>query len=297
MSTHGTWAPGPQEITDITIGSANPIKGQYIENYAVATEGQSYDSAAGMPVDRGFVTRTITFDQYDYGECSTLEGYMTSRALQSVVTEHVDADTSTVTDATVRIMPIVGVVPDSCHLYIKAYNATSPNKWNDLATGFTSLGIVMSEPTFTFEFPFDGTDGCGRPYFGGAVRVTAEFELAGIRGATTDIYDALDTLGFGANVDVAIKLPNDNFLGLQNMYAYFYFGPESASGPRTVSLKVIGTDDKWSDIMVFTNGAASAAVSTWGTAGSYDPGDYFGGCNVELVAADYSEGAMIDWAT
>lgn len=292
----GTWAPGPQELTSIVVGGQT-INGQFIENFSVSTEGQSYDSAAGMPVDRGFVTRSITFDAYDYSKVSAVNTLMTNRSLNTITENYVDGDASVITSqAIVRVMPIVSVVPDACQVYINTYSSNDSTKWNSVSSGFTDLGIAMSEPTFTFEFPFDGTDGCGRPYFGGSVRVTAEFELAGIRGATTDIRASLESLGFGANVDVAVKLPSDNYMCLQNMYAYFYFGPESSSGPRTVSLKLVGTAATWASLLGFTGEAADATMDGWGTeTQGYDPGNYFGGMNVEIVATDYSESALIAW--
>jgi len=292
----GTWAPGPQELTSIVVGGQT-INGQFIENFSVSTEGQSYDSAAGMPVDRGFVTRTITFDTYDYDKVSAVNTLMANRSLNTITENYVDGDDSIMTsNAVVRVMPIVSVVPDACQVYINAYDATSATKWNSVASNFTDLGIAMSEPAFTFEFPFDGTDGCGRPYFGGSVRVTAEFELAGVRGAPTDIRAALEGIGFGANVDVAVKLPSDNYMCLQNMYAYFYFGPESSSGPRTISLKLVGTAASWADLLLFTEEDAAATADGWGTTTQgFDPGNYFGGMNVEIVATDYSESAMIAW--
>jgi len=292
----GTWAPGPQELTSIVVGGQT-ISGQLIENFSVSTEGQSYDSAAGIPVDRGFVTRTITFDTYDYEKVSAVNALMSARSLNTITENYVDGDASVMTsNAIVRVMPIVSVVPDACQVYINAYDATDATKWNSVASNFTDLGVAMSEPSFSFEFPFDGTDGCGRPYFGGSVRVTAEFELAGIRGASTDVRAALESIGFGANVDVAVKLPSGKYMCMQNMYAYFYFGPESSNGPRTISLKLVGTAASWSALLGFTEEGAAATRDGWGTTTQgHDPGNYFGGMNVEIVATDYSESAMIAW--
>lgn len=287
------WAPGPQQLASVSVGG-NSINADLIENYSSQTEGTSYDSAKGIPVERGFSTRTTTFDCLDYSQVSALETLMKNRTLSTEVHTYLDGATKTITsESIVRVTPLVNLVPDACTFYFETKDASQD--WVDIAGTFTAAGVTMSDPTFDFSFPFDGVDGCGRPYFGGSVRADINFQLSGIRGATTDIY-ALFT--FGENVDAAFAMPNGNFLAFKDMYVYVYYGPEDSTGVRTVDVHLRGIAADWSDMIFYTDGAAvSADADAWGTTtNSVDPGDTFAGCNVELVGTDYTEGGLITWA-
>jgi len=283
------WAPGPQQVSSITVGAGSAIDGSLIENYSSTTEGVSYDAAKGISVDRGFVTNTITFDCLDYSAVGAIETLMTSRALNNVDVTFLDSvDKDQTASAVARITPVVSVVPDTCEFLF----ATASGSFDDIAGNFTSGGVVMSEPSFDFDFPFDGQDGCGRPYFGGVCRANITFELSGIRGASTDVYAALGT--FGANVDVAFKMPNGKYLGFKDMYMYFYYGDEDANGVRTVKVDVRGTATAWSSMIFFTDGASLTSTDdAWGTPGTEDPGDRFVGGNVELVGTAFTETSLI----
>lgn len=287
------WAPGPQQLKTVSVGG-NSINADLIENYSSDTEGSSYDSAKGITVERGFVTRTTTFDCLDYSQVAALETLMKNRTLTTEVHTYADDATKTITsESIVRVTPLVNRVPDACNFYFEAKDAAQ--NWDNITGTFTAAGVTMSEPTFDFSFPSDGVDGCGRPYFGDLVRADINFQLSGIRGATTDVY-ALFT--FGQNVDAAFAMPNGNFLAFKDMYVYVYYGPEDATGVRTVDVHLRGVAPDWSDMIFYTDGAQLTPLAdAWGTTtNSVDPGDTFAGANVELVGTDYAETSLITWA-
>lgn len=295
-----TWDPGPQQLTQVVIddGAATTINASLIEDWSLETEKDAYDAAAGFSFDRGFTTKTGGFNCMDYAAVAALEGMMTDRDVVTITSTYADSTTQAVSNATIQVSPLVNLVPDVCNVYIAAQGTSL----NSLTGSWTDLGLSMSEPTFTFEYPFDGTDGCGRPYFGGLCRGTVELELPGIRGATTDIYSAAYAFE-GVNVDIALTMPNGKFLVFKNMYAFVNYGAEDASGVRTVHLRLTGVATAWSSMLSYTDGGVTAAETTWGTtASSQGPGNKFSGCSVSFVGTDYVEddgagGGVTDWTS
>lgn len=282
-----TWDPGPQQLTQISVndGVATDISASLIEGYSLETEKDAYDSAIGISFDRGYTTKTGSFNCMDYTAVSALEGMMTARDETTITATYSDATTQTINNAVIQVAPLVNLVPDVCNVFMQ----TSDGDYTSLESGMTNLGITMSEPSFEFDYPFDGTDGCGRPYYGGSCRVMAEFELPGIRGASTDIYAAAYAFE-GTAVDVAFKMPNGKYLVLENVYAFVNYGAEDSQGVRTVHVRVSGVAAAWSSIVKYTNGAATPLTDGWGTTtNSVHPGNKFSGCSVSFVATDYIE--------
>lgn len=294
------WTPGPQQLTSVAVGG-NTINGDLIENFSVETEGSSYDSAKGIPVERGFVTKTVTFDNLDYSKVTALEGLMTGKAEQALTITYADSASQAFTgnDGIVRVLPLVNMVPDTCKFYFNASGTGSlTDAFDALTSNFTDAGTVIGEPSFEFSFPYDGVDGCGRPFFGDLVRADINFQIT-VReapGIDTDAYAGLGT--FGANVDAAFAMPNGNYLGFVDMYMYFYYGPEDATGVRTIDVHLRGVADKWSTMIGYTDGASLTALTdAWGVeTNSVDPGNTFAGCNVEIVGTDNTEPSKLTWA-
>jgi len=285
------WAPGPSEVASISIGGTS-TNGNLIENFSLETAEESYTTGYNFEADRGFVTKTGSFDCLDYSKVTALETLMTNRSLNTAIVTYTDNDTQTMTSNTIcRVKPIVNIVSDVCNVYILA----QAGSYDDLTTNFTDLGVAMSDPSFEFDFPSDETDGCGRPYFGGSCRVTAEVMLSGIRGATTDVYALAKALQ-NTNVDVAFAMPNNNFMVLEDVYAYAYHAGEDAAGARMVRLKITGVAAAWSSILKYTNGSATAdtdGTDGWGVeTNGVDPGNGFSGANVEFVGTHYSEDTL-----
>ncbi len=288
-----TWGPGPSEVASISIGSTS-TNGNLIENFSLETAEESYTTGYNFEADRGFVTKTGSFDCLDYSKVTALQTLMTTRALNTTVITYVNGDTQTMTSsATCKVKPVVNVVPDACNVYILAQSGS----YDDLTTNFTDLGVAMSDPSFEFDYPSDETDGCGRPYFGGSCRVTAEVMLSGIRGESTgsitDVYAAAKAFQ-NTNVDVAFAMPNDNFMVLEDVYAYAYHAGEDASGARMVRLKITGVASDWSTILKYTDGGATAQTDDWGVeTNGVDPGNTFAGANVEFVGTHYAEDTLV----
>jgi len=282
-----TWDPGPQQLTQVVIndGVATTINASLIEGFSLETEKDAYDSAIGISFDRGYTTKTGSFNCMDYTAVSALEGMMTDRDVVTVTSTYADATTQAISNATVQVSPLVNLVPDVCEVFIQ----TSDGDYTSFESGATALGISMSEPSFEFDYPFDGTDGCGRPYFGGLCRATAELELPGIRGARTDVYAAAYAFE-GTAVDVGFKMPNGKYLIMENVYAFVNYGSEDTSGVRTVHLRLQGVASAWSSMIKYTDGAAAPDTDAWGTVtNSVHPGNKFSGCMVSFVGTDYVE--------
>ena len=155
----------------------------------------------------------------------------------------------------------------------------------------------MGQPTFTFDFPGEETDGCGRPYFSGTCHAVAEFELAGIRGATTDVYAAAKAFQ-NVNIDAAWTLSSGNYMVFENAYAYVYHGDEDSAGPRTVRVRIEAVASDWSSILKYTNGVVTSPdTDAWGvTTNSVNPGDTFAGAMVEFTGTAYSESTLTAFA-
>lgn len=286
------WAPGPSEVASVSVGGTSTA-GNLVEGFTIATSPESYTAGNGLNVDRGYVTKVGSFNMLDYSNVTALQTLMTNRSLNTVIATYTDSDTQTMTsNCIVKVTPIVNQVPDTCTFFALA----QAGDYTSLAATFTALGVVVGQPTFTFDFPGEETDGCGRPYFSGTCHAVAEFELAGIRGATTDVY-ALAKAFQNVNIDAAWSLSSGNFMVFEDAYAYVYHGDEDSSGPRTVRVRIEAVGATWSSILKYTNGAATPLTDGWGvTTNSVDPGDTFAGANVEFTGTHYSEASLTAFA-
>jgi hypothetical protein len=287
------WAPGPSEVASISVGGTSTA-GNLVEGFTIATTADSYTAANGLNVDRGYVTKVGSFNMLDETNITALQTLMTTRALSTVIATYTDSDTQTMTsNCAVKVMPIVNQVADTCTFYALA----QAGDYDDLASNFTALGVVVGQPTFTFDFPGEETDGCGRPYFSGTCHAVAEFELAGIRGATTDVYAAAKAFQ-NVNIDAAWTLSSGNYMVFENAYAYVYHGDEDSSGPRTVRVRIEAVASDWSSILKYTNGVITTPLTdVWGvTTNSVSPGDTFVGAAVEFTGTGYSESTLTAFA-
>ena len=287
------WAPGPSEVASISVGGTSTT-GNLVEGFTISTTPESFTAANGLTVDRGYVTKTGSFNMLDYSNVTALQTLITNRSLNTVIATYTDSDTQTMTsNCVVKVTPIVNQVADTCKFYALA----QAGSYDDIASNFTALGVVVGQPTFTFDFPGEETDGCGRPYFSGTCHAVAEFELAGIRGATTDVYAAAKAFQ-NVNIDAAWTLSSGNYMVFENAYAYVYHGDEDSAGPRTVRVRIEAVASDWSSILKYTNGVVTTPLTdAWGvTTNSVNPGDTFAGAMVEFTGTAYSESTLTAFA-
>ena len=294
MPTPG-WSPGPSEVASISVGGTSTT-GNLVEGFTISTTPESFTAGNGLTVDRGYVTKVGSFNMLNYDNVTALEAMMTARTLKQVIVTYTDSDTqTTATNCAVKVTPIVNQVPDTCAVYI---DDTAAGTYSDITNGagiFTNVGVIVGQPTFTFDFPGEETDGCGRPYFSGTCHAVAEFELVGIRAATTDIYSlAKGYQTAGTAVDVAFQLSSGNFMAFEGAYIYAYYGDEDSSGPRTVRVRLEAVAADWNSILKYTDGLASTVkIDGWGvTTNSVDPGNTFAGAMVEFTTTGYSEASV-----
>jgi hypothetical protein len=283
---------GPGQLASIDFG-ATTVAANLLENLSTDTTPDTYSSAKGTDVERGSVIKTVSCNVLDYDSVAALNTLMTNRTESDIDLNYVDGDEQRVENCIVRVRPLVGTITDTCRVYA----ATAATTKNSLTTAYVDLGPTLGSPTFTFSFPFEGTDGCGRPYFSGVVRVEAEFMLPG-DSTVTNPYTAITGGNLnGVLCDVAFQLPGGNFLVLDDVYLYPLFANEDASTPRAVRVKLDGTGTAWTTMVSYTDGAASSATDAWGTTtNSNDPGDYFAGAEVECVGHAYAETSLA-WTT
>lgn len=266
--------PGPGEITQIAFGGTT-VTAQFIEGFSLETEADSYTSGLGFDVERGSVRKRLSCNVLDYSAYSALNTLMKNRTKSDIAVSYVNAASQTISDCIIRVTPLVHQVSDACKVLIAAAGADKA-QLDASAAGTTSvwtdLGVTIGTPAPTFEFPFDGVDGCGLPYFS-SVRVMQEFILPG------NVYSLISQ---GTLSDVAVQLPDGNFLCFDDVYPFKTFANEDASQPLAVRLHIKAVSTDWDNIITYHDGNAGVAT----------PGDYFSGCAVECVGFDYSEANM-----
>jgi len=278
------WTRGPGNVASININTASPtILGGFIENYSSVTETQNFTSALGFEAERGYVTIREMFTNLDVSAITALNTLMQNGTLVPVINTYAGGATKTVTNCRVRIKPIFNVVPDACRVYARAKSTG----YDNLASTWTDLGPIIGSLNASFDYPFDGADGCGRPYFSNG-RIETEFQLVG-DSTVTDPYTDLDTLD-KQNVDVAFQMPDGNFMVLKDVYLYRIYGDESTDSPRFIRVKVKQVVANWTALIDYTDGASGALTDNWGTTtNSIHPTDMFAGCEGELVGTGYAE--------
>ena len=293
------WAPGPSEVASISVGGTSTT-GNLVEGFTISTTPESFTAGNGLTVDRGYVTKAGSFNMLNYDNVTALQTLMTNRTLSTVIATYTDSDTQTMTsNCVVKVTPLVNQVPDTCVVFIDPTGAADYVDITNASANFVKQGVVVGQPTFTFDFPGEETDGCGRPYFSGTCHAVAEFELAGIRGATTDVYAlAKGYQTTGTAVDVAFQLSSGNFMVIQGAYVYAYHGDEDSGGPRTVRVRVEAVGATWSTILKYTDGAAvTPDINVWGvTTAGVDTGNTFAGAMVEFTGTNYSEASLTAFA-
>lgn len=280
-----TFQAGAGEITQIVLTdgtSTATIPAEMIDGYSLATEKDSFDAAIGHSVDRGSLTKTLTFNAFKVDQFDELNAIMVAKADTTATVTYISADTQILNEGRIRVTPVLHSVSDVERVYVAAGSASNDDILNTGASGtWTDVGVTLDVPTLSFSFPFDGTDGNGRPYFS-----SCAFELEFMLPA-----DYYSTFTEGETKRVAFALPSSGFQVFTGR-VYKNFADEDASMPRAIRIVLRGVASNWGDLITFTNGAASSSSDEQidGTADALSiPEDYLHGFAVEFVAAGYNE--------
>jgi len=288
------WYAGPGELTQIVFNDGSTdvatITSDFIEGYSLATEKDSYDAAVGHSVDRGSMTKTISANAFDVSAISALSTLMTNRTESTVTVKYQDTVEQDIDGAIIRITPLLHNVSDVANAYFDAAGNTANT---NLATSWTDLGVTLDVPTLSFSFPFDGTDGEGRPYFS-TCGVESEFMIP------ADKYSSLVASSSNGVCKVAFKLPDGNFMVLKGGRLYKNYADEDASMPRAVRVVYRSVATTWGDLVEFTNGSdgVSPALVTEEFDASGTPSlrkDYLHGVLIEAVGRGYQESDVVSW--
>lgn len=280
-----TFQAGAGEITQIVITdgtSTATIPAEMIDGYSLATEKDSFDAAIGHSVDRGSMTKTLTFNAFKVDQFDELNAIMVAKADTTATVTYIGGNTQAINEGRIRVTPILHSVSDVERVYVAAGGASNDDVLNGGASGtWTDVGVTLDVPTLSFSFPFDGTDGNGRPYFS-----SCAFELEFMLPA-----DYYSTFTEGETKRVAFALPSSGFQVFTGR-VYKNFADEDASMPRSIRIVLRGVASNWGDLITFTNGAASTSSDEQidGTADTLSiPENYLHGFAVEFVAAGYNE--------
>ena len=280
-----TFQAGAGEITQIVLTdgtSTATIPAEMIDGYSLATEKDSFDAAIGHSVDRGSLTKTLTFNAFKVDQFDELNAIMVAKADTTATVTYISADTQILNEGRIRVTPVLHSVSDVERVYVAAGSASNDDILNTGASGtWTDVGVTLDVPTLSFSFPFDGTDGNGRPYFS-----SCAFELEFMLPA-----DYYSTFTEGETKRVAFALPSSGFQVFTGR-VYKNFADEDASMPRAIRIVLRGVASNWGDLITFTNGASSSSSDEQidGTADTLSiPEDYLHGFAVEFVAAGYNE--------
>lgn len=280
-----TFQVGAGEITQIALTdgtSTATIPAEMIDGYSLATEKDSFDAAIGHSVDRGSLTKTLTFNAFKVDQFDELNAIMVAKADTTATVTYISADTQILNEGRIRVTPVLHSVSDVERVYVAAGSASNDDVLNDGASGtWTDVGVTLDVPTLSFSFPFDGADGNGRPYFS-----SCAFELEFMLPA-----DYYSTFTEGETKRVAFALPSSGFQVFTGR-VYKNFADEDASMPRAIRIVLRGVASNWGDLITFTNGASSSSSDEQidGTADALSiPEDYLHGFAVEFVAAGYNE--------
>lgn len=283
------WSAGPGELYSIEFNS-NEVLANLVEGLSVSSEPDAYDSAAGFSVERGSLKKVVSCTILDVSVFSALAALMEGRTEHTVRLNYIDATGSSkyqdIAGCILRITPVVSSTTDALRCRIASDGTANTS----LASNFTDLGPILGSPTYSFAFPFDGTDGEGRPYFS-TVRTEVEFTLPG----TSSIDPtALLTSGShrGVKNQVAIDLPDGNFVVFTDAYAYYHYADEDASTPRSTRLRIVGTATSWGALLGFTDGTATPTDEDYDAASPTLAADFFHGMQVEATGFHYTESSL-----
>ncbi len=278
------WTRGPGTLSAVSVNGVS-IDAGLVEGFSKTVEPDTFDTAYGFPAERGSVKTTFNFNCLDWSAVAAMETLMTARTPVNVIATYVDGQAQTLVAATIRIKPLIHLVPDACNVYVAAANTSK----NNLASIWTDAGGTIGVPSPTFDWTWDGMDGCGRPYHSGC-RVMTEFILPG-KSPSTLPYTALSALK-GAKVDAAFKMQSTGtagYLTFDDCYLYYTYANEDSLTPRAIRARLIGVGAAWSNLLGYTDGGATAVSSLWGVDSAVDPGDMFAGCEVEATGFHQAE--------
>jgi len=272
------WSPGPGELTSIAFGGTT-ITSEFLEGYSLTTEKDSYDAAIGHSVDRGSMSKTLSVNAFDVSAINAIHTLMTGRTESTVTVTYQDAQTQALNECIIRVTPILNNVSDVAKVYHD--NASSGN--NNLASSWEACGVTIDIPTMTFSFPFDGTDGLGRPYFSSCA-IELEFMLPDP--ADADVYGIFDDK---SACSIALQLPDGNFQVLKGGRVYKNYADDDGSMPRAVRVVYRAVGDSWGDIIEFTDGGATATTEAFNASTPTLMQDYLHGILIEAVGRGYDE--------
>ena len=283
------WSAGPGNPTSVSIGGTS-LDGGLIEGYAVVTEPDSFDAAVGVTLERGSVLKRITGMCYDISAINAINAFMTARSEQTIIATFSDAATITYNSFIVRIKPVVSPVNDVKAVYIAADGTTN----SDITAGgaWTNLGPSLGQFTPSFDYAGDSVDGLGRPYYS-SVKFSGELILPG----TTSIlpYALLGAQGHrGVKNQVALEMPDTNFMVYTDAYTSFNYGDEDGVQPRNVRVKIEAAAADFGTILGISDGVVTTPVDEpWDGSAKTLSSDLFLGFEFECVGFHTDEPTLV----
>jgi hypothetical protein len=269
------WSAGPGELTSIAFGGTT-ITSEFLEGYSLTTEKDSYDAAIGHSVDRGSMSKTLSVNAFDVSAINAIHTLMTARTESTVTVTYQDSQTQALNECIIRVTPVLNGVSDVAKVWHD--NASSGN--NALTSNWDDCGVTMDVPTISFSFPFDGTDGLGRPYFSSCA-IEVEFMLPG------DQYATFTDKG---TCSIAFALPDGNFQVMKGGRIYKNYADDDGSMPRAVRLVYRAVGDSWGDLIEFTDGGdPTATTEVFNASTPTLMQDYLHGILIEAVGRGYDE--------
>jgi len=274
------WTAGPGNVTTLDVGGTS-IDGGLVEGLSIATAPDTFDAAVGISVERGSVRKTLTANVLDFSTIEAVDAFMHARTEQDVTVTYADATTTVLNNCIIRVKPLISLVTDVCNVEIAADGTANTS----LSTNFTELGSVIGQPSFTADFPHDGTDGLGRPYFADSCRLTWECILPGTTVTPSDVlpYTLLNTFK-GGKAHIAFLMPNTEYVVFKDAYTFSTFADEDSSQPRAVRMRVSAVGSTWGGILEYTDGGVTPVTELWDDAAGAltSRADYFNGYELEV---------------
>jgi len=278
-----SWTAGPGELTSIAFGGTT-ITSEFLEGYSLTTEKDSFDAAIGHSVDRGSMSKTLSVNAFDVSAINAIHTLMTARTESTVTVTYQDGQTQDLSECIIRVTPILNNVSDVAKVYVGAAgasldNLTGSGSWN-------LAGVTLDVPTISFSFPFDGTDGLGRPYFSSCA-MEVEFMIP--EDYLKDFSGSPLFTDKGTH-DIAFELPDTNFQVMSGGRVYCSYADDDGSMPRSSRIVYRAVADSWGDLLEFTNGDNPTATTEAFNASSPTlMQDYLHGILIEAVGRGYDE--------
>lgn len=271
------WTAGPGELTSISFG-ATTITADLLEGFSAPGEKDSFSAGVGHDVDRGSILKSLSVTAYDVSAINAIHTLMTGRTETDITITYADAQTQVISDSLIRIQPVLNSVTDVCKVWIAAAGTATTS----IATNWTDLGVTIDVPTASFSYPFDGTDGKGRPYFS-TLGMEVEFLLPG---------DKYGDVTEGGTARVAFQLPDGNFQ-IMDGRTYKQYAEDDGSTPRAtrVVLRAVGTS--WGDLIEFSDGTATPTDEAFNAAAPTLIQDRLHGILIEAAGFGYNESDVV----